>query len=224
MRAVRWFLSLLLTGSALLLGLLVLYHLGALAAPTAARPQPMPRGDREIAWIHAATNSATWERFVAGVHNLKESWPDLAVQSDRAFPDQTARVPEIVLGLAGQPHQLRIRWYKLTSEMGIDEWVRALAGRDPAPLAIIGGGSSDRARDLAVALRRQGEWRGPAPLLLITTATADCVLIDDPAGSPDSPPGPAKLMELYPDRTFRFCFQNSQMAEAVLDFVWSQPD
>ena len=31
-------------------------------------------------------------------------------------------------------------------------------------------------------------------------------------------------MNLYQDRSFRFCFTNQQMAEAVLDFVDTQPE
>jgi hypothetical protein len=66
--------------------------------------------------------------------------------------------------------------------------------------------------------------------LLITTATADRVRLDtdplmvtmdaiDPSGE-----GAQDLMAIYPGRSFRFCFTNRQMAEAVVDFVWSQPD
>src|SRR5581483_1553891 len=36
--------------------------------------------------------------------------------------------------------------------------------------------------------------------------------------------GPKPLMDVYPSRSFRFCFTNQQMAQAVVDFVWSQPD
>jgi hypothetical protein len=55
---------------------------------------------------------------------------------------------------------------------------------------------------------------GATPLLLLTTATADQGQRRD--GSM------AGLTELYDGRTFRFCFTNKQMAEAVTDFVWSQ--
>ena len=49
----------------------------------------------------------------------------------------------------------------------------------------------------------------------------------DPDG-PDAPPDqlrPARnLLDVYDDRSFRFCFSNRQMAEAVLDFVWDRPE
>ncbi len=207
----------------------VLLRYGLWPAPAVARVQPVPKGDQEIAWIHAATSGATWERFVAGVHRAERDCPHLHVEDQNAFLDQTAAVPEMCLWVDGCPSKLWVRWYKLTSDTGIEKWVEELARRDPPPLAIIGGGSSDRARDLAKALAQKTQaWHGQAPLFLITTATADKVNLDDEAesylalGQVD----PARwhdLMSVYPGRTFRFCFTNSQMAEAVVDFLWSQP-
>jgi len=207
----------------------VLLRFGVLGAPGVAHVRPVPKGDQEIAWIHAATNGANWERFVAGVHRAERDCPHLHVEDQNAFLDQTAAVPELSLRVDGCPSKLWIRWYKLTSDTGIEKWVEELAGRDAPPLAIIGGGSSDRARDLAKALAaKTQEWHGQPPLFFITTATADRVRLDDEAESylTLEPVDPAKwhdLMSVYQDRTFRFCFTNSQMAEAVVDFVSSQP-
>jgi len=103
----------------------------------------------------------------------------------------------------------------LTGDAGTREWVQALAKRNPPPLAIIGGGTSDRARDLA---RELNDLRGaPAnkPLMMITTATANLIYLDEKD---------CDLMEIYPDRSFRFCFTNKQMAKAVADFIWSRDD
>ena len=66
----------------------------------------------------------------------------------------------------------------MTSDLGTDEWVSELAHRDPAPLAIIGGGTSDRARDLAEAMADRTTWHPERPLLLLTTATADQVYLE----------------------------------------------
>jgi hypothetical protein len=184
----------------------------------------VPPGNREVAWIHAATSSAAWERFVAGVLRARHDWPRLRVDDGRAFPEQTTAVPEVVLGVAGTDARIHIRWYKLTSETGPVQWVQRLARRDPPPLAFIGGGSSDRAVDLARALAGQAEWHGPAPLLLITTATANTILPEPGEVTDLSAPARAELMKIYPGRSFRFCFTNEQMAQAVVDFVWSQPD
>ncbi|HTK78494.1 MAG TPA: hypothetical protein VL371_24760 [Gemmataceae bacterium] len=193
------------------------YGRGDLEAP------PVPAGDQEVAWIHAATSGPSWERFVAGVHRARRDCPELQVDDSRAFLDQTTAIPEVVLGKTGASGRLRIRWYKLTSETPSARWVRTLARRDPPPLAFIGGGSSDRAVDLALALAEQKDWAGVAPLLLITTATANTIVLDADRAPPGEP-GPKRLMDIYPGRSFRFCFTNEQMAQAVVDFVWSQPD
>jgi hypothetical protein len=184
---------------------------------------PVPAGDQEIAWIHAATSGPSWERFVAGAHRARREWPELQVDDRRAFLDQSTAVPEVVLGVAGSSGRLRIRWYKLTSETPSARWVRLLARRDTPPLAFIGGGSSDRAVELALALAEQKNWPGVAPLLLLTTATANTIVLD-PDRAPPGEAGPKRLMDIYPGRSFRFCFTNEQMAQAVVDFVWSQPD
>ncbi|MBN9022761.1 MAG: hypothetical protein J0H08_11850, partial [Rhizobiales bacterium] len=122
----------------------------------------------------------------------------------------------LVVTRAGFAGRLRIRWYKIGAEASIAAWVEALARRRSAPLAVIGGSTSDRARELAVALNRQVNWRGERPLLLVTTATVDSV--------PDEAGGPARdLADVYPRHTFRFCFSNSQMVRAVTDFVLQEP-
>jgi hypothetical protein len=181
-------------------------------------PPPVPDGDQEVAWIHAATSGTSWERFVAGVHKARHDWPRLTVDDGRAFLDQTTAVPEVVVGLDGIPGRLHIRWYKLTSDAKSNYWVRRLMGRESPPLCFIGGGTSDRAEELARALAEVGTtWHGPAPLLLITTATANTV--GGESGTDQTP-----LTDVYPGRSFRFCFSNEQMARAVVDFLWSRPN
>jgi hypothetical protein len=92
----------------------------------------------------------------------------------------------------GRPGRVRVRWYKLTNDATADRWVQALAERDPPPLALIGGGSSDRAVDLARAMDAQETWRGDRPLLFITTATADEV----PAEAGDAGPATRNLIDV----------------------------
>lgn len=183
---------------------------------TLGKAKEVPHGCQEIVWIQPATSGSTWERFLAGIRRVQQDWPDLQVNDDLAFPDQTVAVPEVALSLRGCEGKLLIRWYKMTSDVGINDWIKELARRDPAPLAVIGGGSSDRARDLALALTDRKNWKGQPPLLLITTATADNVYIE--GGITEQP-----LVEIYPGRTFRFCFTNSQMAAALRSFIWEQP-
>ncbi len=176
----------------------------------------VPPGDQEVVWLNAATNAVSWERFVAGVHRLATDRPELqleVVAGSDPFPGETAAVPELAVRARGSRARLWFRWYKLTGDLGPRQWVPAFAGRNPAPLAVIGGGSTDRARDLALELTAHtGAFRTP-PVLLITSATAVRAGGDFPS-----------LTAIYAGRTFRFCFTNLQMAEAVADFIWSQED
>jgi hypothetical protein len=181
-------------------------------------PLSVAPGDQEIAYFHTATNTSTWERFVAGMHYAARQEPRLKVDDARAFPDLTTAVPEVVLSLEGSDKRLLIRWYKQSGQARVGDWVRELAQRDPPPLAIVGGGSSDRALELARVLAAQKEWRGAAPLLLITTATAEKMFVEAAEVQEFD------LMRVYAGRTFRFCFTNRQMARAVVDFVWRQPE
>jgi len=141
----------------------------------------------------------------------------LEVDDTNAYPDRTTAVPEIIVRRKGVTGSARIRWYKVTDEASQEAWVHALAARDRPPIAVIGGWSSDRAKELADAMR-EANWGGVKPLLFISQATADEVY--RPADN--YPPGYSspRLIRLY-GRSFRFCFTNKQMAEAVTDFVFS---
>ncbi len=55
-------------------------------------------------------------------------------------------------------------------------------------------------------------------MFLITTATADRHYKNDYR------PGGPKVIEVYKDRSFRFSFTNTRMAEAVMDFVQEHPE
>ena len=193
------------------------------AAPAGAAPLSVPAGDEEIAWLHNPTSYESWENFVAGVKRAEmesESGPaGLKVDVSGAYPDRTTAVPEIIVTRAGYSGGVRIRWYKVTDEANQEAWVTALAARDRAPIAVLGGWSSDRAKELADAMR-EAPWRGERPLLLISQATADEVY----RAAESYPAGyvPPQLIKLY-DRSFRFCFTNKQMAEAVTDYVFSDP-
>ena len=199
------------------------------SSPAQPRPAPSPveQGDREIVWLYTATNASSWERFVAAVRRaaprLQDDHPGIQPQiGDAAFPKQTTAVPEVSLALPGLGPRLVFRWYKLTSDWKTGDWVEALLKRRPPPLAIIGGSSSDAARELAWQLKkRSGDIpESERPLLLLTTATADRVTNpEDPSDSEA-----VDLTRVYPDRTFRYCFSNKQMAAAVMRFLWSQDD
>ena len=192
------------------------------------RPRSVPAADREIAWLNNTSAGDSWALLILGIKRIEmpvNGQPSgLAVDDSNAFPPQSTTVPELVISRAGFAGKLHIRWYKVSSEAPIEDWVKALANREPAPLAIIGGSTSDWAQKLADALAARETWHGDRPLFFITTATIDTVL-----GSPDSTTGfprvseQRNLIDLYPRRSFRFCFSNSQMVRAVSDYVMHDP-
>lgn len=197
--------------------------------PAQGRPTPLPvgPGEVEIVWLYAATNASSWERFVTAVkrtaERLEADHPGLQADTNAAFPQQTTAVPEVSLSSTGPGPRFVFRWYKLTSDWKVRDWIEALLKRRPPPLAIIGGSSSDNARELALHLNQYAEQlpEEERPLLLLTQATAYRVAA--PEGTPSAKAG-VRLTDLYPRRTFRFCFTNRQMATAVTDFIWWQPD
>ncbi len=208
--------------------------------PAQGRPTPLPvaAGDVEIVWLYTATNATSWERFVTAVKRtakrLQRLHPGLQAEDNAAFPQQTTAVPQVSLSWSGPGPRFVFRWYKLTSDWKTRDWIEALLKRQPPPLAIIGGSSSDNARELALHLQQVAADlpETDRPLLLLTQATADRVAASpDSRGEADQGSGTAsptrkgvRLTRLYPGRTFRFCFTNKQMATAVTDFIWWQQD
>jgi hypothetical protein len=217
-------------------GLVVLLIGGSLLAVRApaspGRPEPLDvtAKDQEIAWLYPANNLPTWERFVAAMQQvgdrLQAEHPDLEIQDAAAFPEQTTATPEIALKWKSSGRRLVIRWYKLTSQQKTDDWVEALIRRQPPPLAIVGGSTSDAARELATLLQNATATLPAAkrPLLLLTTASADEVMPRPLTQAGHAPSAadvvPVRLTQIYPDRTFRYCFTNKQMATTATRFLW----
>lgn len=202
-------------------GAFVLVRAGWWGGAEGARPLPVPDGDQEIAFLHIPTSGDTWENFVWGMKRAEtpgSGASGLHVDDSRAFPDRTTAVPEVVISRDGFVGKLRVRWYKVTNYAPTEAWITALAARNPAPVAIVGGWSSDRAREVAEAMAA-ATWTAQKPLFLIATATADEVHPEDHF---ESGPRTRKLIELY-DRSYRFCFSNQQMARSVTDFVLTDP-
>ncbi|HEY7327532.1 MAG TPA: hypothetical protein VH592_07830 [Gemmataceae bacterium] len=203
--------------------------------PALGRPAPVPvlAGQREIVWLYPATDAASWERFVEAVRRtakrLRRDRPSVQADDKLAFPQQTAAVPEVSLSWNGAEDRYVFRWYKLTGDWKTRDWIEALLQRQPPPLAIIGGSSSDSARELATCLNRTASELSAEdhPLLLLTNATADNVTPyaeDDAIQLTAMEAAAVPMTRLYPGRTFRFCFSNEQMATAVSDFIWWRDD
>ncbi len=213
------------------IGLLIIALAVALIAPLLttlgpskkiAQPLSVPEGDCEIAWLHNPTAFESWEQFVWGVKRAEmpgnTALDGLSVDDSGAYPDKTTQVPEVVIRRSGYAGAVRIRWYKVTDETTQEAWVRLLAMRDPKPIAVLGGWSSDRAKALADAMR-ETNWGGSRPLLFFTRATADTVHADDNIASGGQGPS---LISVY-DRSYRFCFTNRQMAKSITNFVLTDP-
>src|SRR5262249_27214155 len=122
------------------------------ASVSPIRAVELPPGDQEIAWFHTATSTNTWERFVTGIHHLVAKDDHWIIDDTKAYLDRTTEAPEVVLGRKGSTHKLHFRWYKQSSVAKVADWVKVLAERDPPPLAVMGGGSSDRALELIRAM------------------------------------------------------------------------
>ena len=187
----------------------------------ASQVKPLGESEQEIALIEPATSTDDWGRLVTALKLLERDWPTinpalpaLRIEVDQAFPPLTASVPEVVLYLANAPQQkLRLRWYKISGEHDAASWVEKLHARARPPLAIIGGGTSDRAVRLARALQATyPEPNEPSPVFVITTATAENTADEKP------------LIDEYPKRSFRFSFTNQIMVEALLKFVQQTPN
>src|SRR5262245_35017033 len=206
---------------------LVMLRSGSESVPP--RRSPPRGGDQEIAFIYPATSGTSWDRFVAAVRRasarLQHTYPGLTVrESVGSADDSGTATPEVVLEWPGSSRRLLFRWYKLTSDWTLQAWMKELL-RPPYPLAVIGGSNSHWARELAASLRDACSDipASSRPLLLVTTATADSVAASDRRGD-DGPAETESLTSVYPDRTYRFCFSNRQMATAVTRFIWTQPD
>lgn len=195
-------------------------------ANSSLRPEPksVSDSDLEVAWISPPTDTNAWSDFVTGLKRAEMRVPGLHVDVSEAFPEHTTSVPEVALLRPPHEGKVLVRWYKSGSGATLADWVQALAARKPAPAAVVGGSSSDRAVELAAALNHEKRWHGDPPLLFITTATIDRVQANPNDPSWFEKPGDERLLtDLHPGRTFRFCFTNSQMADATTDYLMHDP-
>jgi hypothetical protein len=234
-RTTRWMLAVALALTLATALYLTAQGLGLWEGAAGARVKGLVGEEQEIAWIEPATNTDDWSQFVSGLARLEADWPkirgplgqlnlELGPESSLAFPQLTADVAEVAISFAEAPaRKLWVRWYKISGDNPAEAWVQKLRARSRPPLAIVGGGTSDRAFALAhVLVKAQQEgWPGKPPLLLITTATAET---DRPPPMNAADPQPGKrLMDVYAERTFRFCFTNGAMVRAVLGFLRENP-
>ncbi|MFO0945106.1 MAG: hypothetical protein U1D30_04050 [Planctomycetota bacterium] len=142
----------------------------------------------EVAVFFPQANAQTWTNFVAGVR-LAAAEKNLRVEENReAFECLVLQ----------DPTPLRFRWYPEVGSRGIQRRVSELCRRTAPPLAIVGANNSSLTFALAGEMSRHG-MKDQIPILLMTTATAD------------------ELIDILPDRSFRFGFNNTYQAQTVVD-------
>lgn len=186
------------------------------------RPLSVPSGSHEIAWLHPATNVTSWERLVQAMkratQSLSPEHPELQLIVASSSRES---IPEVTLKYKGG--SLLFRWYKLTSSWSAQAWVESLLTRHPPPLAVLSGSTTELAVKVASQLKAHSTSLAEErrPLLVLTTATATAYTIEQRDVLQNNA---IKLEKIYPGRTFRFCFNNRQMARAVSHFIWSQFD
>ena len=139
--------------------------------------------------------------------------PGCSLEVSSAFPSESATIPEFRVRF--KTKSLIWRWYRDDEDSLVTE---KLLQRNPPPLALVGGTSTDSAKQLAesLALAKTSRFL-EKPVLMLTTATAD--YLNYTGGSE---PKQIKLLKLHEGLTFRAGFSNNHMAKVLIDFLKSQ--
>lgn len=107
---------------------------------------------------------------------------------------------------------VRFTWYSAGGQLGTREALRKACERPDPPIAVVGSSNTVLTVALAEQLRASTAANpAQAPLLLIPWATS--VLVE----RPEPGAGPVALLDIHPGRTFRFCPNNQQVADLVVD-------
>lgn len=148
---------------------------------------PPAPADAEVAIFFPSTSVSAWPDFVEAI-KLAAKERDLEVQCDEAGHACTVMT---------SPLPVRFQWYPAIGSYEIQQSVREACQKRQPPIAVVGANNTLMTEALGGAIR-DCDQEGQSPLLLMTTATAD------------------ELINLVPDRTFRFGFSNRYQAEAVV--------
>jgi hypothetical protein len=110
---------------------------------------------------------------------------------------------------------IRFTWHRSRGVLETREAVARLVAGPRPPVAVVGSINTALTAALAEGLRTAAPADGPP--LLVPWATS--VETDDPARGP----GPFRLLDLDPGRTFRFCLNNQREADLVVRCLAAQP-
>jgi len=166
--------------------------------PSAKRPPSQRRGPVfEIAVF--LPNEEDWDEIRLGIDACRR----------RGLLEPVLSAPGLIEAQTPQHGRtLRFSWHPGSGVESIKDRVAKLFEAGRAPAAVIGSSNTLLTAGLAEALAQQSRALGddsPAPVLLVPRATS--IEVEEPEG--------ARLLELHPGRTFRFCPNNRQEAELV---------
>src|SRR5215217_7324416 len=88
---------------------LTLISFGIMSGPTVATVSDVDAGCQEIALLLPATNFEVWERLLGAMEQVRTQWQDrhkeelpaLVLDTNGAFPAQSAGVPQFAVSAAG---------------------------------------------------------------------------------------------------------------------------
>lgn len=146
-----------------------------------------PEKATEIAVFFPGTNERDWYDFIQAVR--------LAAKEEKLPVSVDADSSSCTIGV--KPTPVTFQWYPDVGVRALKRRVKALCDQAQPPLALVGTNNSSLTRAIAEQL---AESTAPnRPLLLMTNATADGLLV------------------LNPGRSFRFGYRNSYQAEKVVE-------
>ncbi|MEI7852849.1 MAG: hypothetical protein WCJ06_04025 [Planctomycetota bacterium] len=187
--------------------------------------------EKEIAWIYPASYSSAWERLVSS-GKLLANHPDPFLAKvkfelgSQTFPELTASVPFFKISHPNSKLVIVVKWYKISSDMKYEDWVEKLFSRSIIPSAIVAGPTTDDAMAIVQAVAKVVAKVnvGKAPPLILTTASSNTLAKDFNGTFGPNSTDDIGLMGIYPEKTFRFGFDNRIMSDAIIRLLWSNPD
>lgn len=186
---------------------------------------------KEIAWVYPASYSSAWERLVSS-GQLLVNHPDPLISKmkfetgSHTFPELTASVPFFKISHPEMNISVVVKWYKISSDMKYENWMDKLLSRNLIPSAIVAGPTTDDAISIAEAVSKVLAKLniGKPPPLILTTASSNTLVSGFEGSLMPNPANEIGLMGIYPDKTFRFGFDNKIMSDAIIKVLWNNPD
>lgn len=184
----------LLLAGGMVLAVLMIYTL-SLGGPD--RPgDDVPAGAAEVAVFFP--DRGDWFDFRLGIAGcVRKGLVDMVAEQD----------DQVTVSTAEHQRPIRFTWHSSRGVLETRETAARLCRAPRPPVAIVGSINTALTAALAEGLRAVAP---DGPPLLVPWATS--VEADDPAGGP----GPFRLLDIDPGKTFRFCLNNQREADLVV--------